>query len=82
MVARGLVLLAPLTPLDATVFSRLTVGRWIWPFGGWYCCAPSLPSILMNSRRLMVEARYGGAPLTPARYFCTLQLVLTVKWRV
>ena len=43
MVLRGMAHLGHPTPLDTAVFSRLTVKRRVWPYGVWYCCAPSLP---------------------------------------
>ena len=62
MVLRGLVLLCPVPPLDTTVFSRWTVERRIWSYGGWYCCASSLLSILLYSLVLMVEGRHRAPP--------------------
>ena len=43
VVLRRRVPLCPLTPLYTTLLSRLTVGRRVWSYGFWYCCAPSLP---------------------------------------
>ena len=57
MVLRGLVLLCPLTPFDTAIISCSRVERRVWFYGVWYCCAPSLPSILPYSFVLMVEER-------------------------
>ena len=43
--------------------------------GIWFCCAPSLPSILPFSLVLMVEGRYRGAltfPLDTAVFYSLL----------
>ena len=61
----------PLTPLDTTVFVRLTVERRVWSYGIWYFCTLSLSSILLYSIVLTVEWRawygvwYCGAPPFP-----------------
>ena len=65
MVLQGWAPWCPLTPLDTTVFSRLTVERGVPSYGTCYCCAPSLPSILPYLLVLMVEGRDRGAPSFP-----------------